>query len=127
MGVATGRPRGRPPGSKNKRTEAVKAAARATVSAVQAKADPETIFRGDAHALFVLVYQDMTQPLDVRLDAAGKAIRYEKPALAAVEMNATIKRDATDLSDAELAAIAAGSSVPALEAPAGPRRSDPVH
>ena len=40
-------------------------------------------FRGDAHQFLRLVYTDPSIPLDVRLDAAKSAIRFEKPALSA--------------------------------------------
>ncbi len=43
-------------------------------------------FDGDAHALLMLVYKDPQQPMELRLEVAGKAIRYEKPALAAVDV-----------------------------------------
>lgn len=45
---------------------------------------PES-FKGDAHALLMSVYKDVTHPLSIRLDAAKAAISYEKPRLAAVE------------------------------------------
>jgi len=97
------------------------------VAAVQAKADPDTIFHGDAHALFVLVYQDTTQPMDVRLEAAGKAIRFEKPALAAVEMNATIKRSLADYTTDELLALASKHLQGAGEPEAGKRVVPGLH
>ena len=43
-------------------------------------------FTGDAHAFLMLVYKDPRQPMELRLEAAGKAIRYEKPALASVDV-----------------------------------------
>ena len=93
MNIPTGRPRGRPPGSPNKRR----------------KAETSDAFTGDAHALLMQIYKDPNQPIELRLDAAKAAIRYEKPALAAVEVNATIKRDANDLTDAELEQLIVGS------------------
>ena len=105
MGKVTGKPRGRPPGSLNKRTAAAKQAAATARAHIEATV-PDA-FTGDAHAFLMTVYKDPRQTIELRLEAAGKAIRYEKPALAAVEMNATIKRDADDFSDAELAAIIA--------------------
>lgn len=42
-------------------------------------------FEGDGHALMVAIYKDPRLPLDMRLDAASKAARYEKPQLQAIE------------------------------------------
>lgn len=82
MGERTGRPRGRPPGAKNKRTEEREEAMKAAADVI-AESLPAA-FTGDAHALLMSVYKDQTQPIDLRVDAAKAAIRYEKPALAAV-------------------------------------------
>lgn len=83
MGTATGKPRGRPPGAKNKRTERLaeemKAAANAIRNAI------EGAFEGDAHALMMTIYKNPQHNIEVRLDAAKAAIRFEKPALAAIE------------------------------------------
>lgn len=46
-----------------------------------------TVFDGDAHAMLMTVYKDTTQPLVLRIDAAGKAIGYEKPKLSSVDAN----------------------------------------
>lgn len=83
MGIRTGNPRGRPPGARNRRTEAVVAASEEMARAIE-DALPEA-FTGDAHALLMAVYKDMTKDLQVRVDAAKAAIRYEKPALSSVE------------------------------------------
>ena len=64
---------------------------------------------------------------ETRFEAAKAAAPYMHARLAAVEMNATIKRDATDLSDAELAAIAAGGRELLAEAPPSSRGPDRVH
>jgi hypothetical protein len=83
MGIRTGRPRGRPPGAKNRltaeRREAMQEIAEAIEGAIPAA------FEGDAHALLMAVYKDPERPIDLRVDAAKAAIRYEKPALAAVD------------------------------------------
>jgi hypothetical protein len=42
-------------------------------------------FAGDAHALLMAVYKNVTQPIELRVLAAKAAIRYEKPRLAAVD------------------------------------------
>jgi len=44
-----------------------------------------TAFDGDAHAMLMSVYKDASQPLVLRIDAAGKAIGYEKPKLSSVD------------------------------------------
>ena len=69
---------GRPPGSKNKKTLALET----TVLQVAAKIDGA--FEGDAHAFLTAVYQDPAVPLEIRIMAAGRAIRVEKPTLSAV-------------------------------------------
>lgn len=79
MGVRTGKPRGRPKGAKNQHTldreEHIAAAAVAVEDAL-----PDA-FKGDAHALLMLVYKNTANELQVRLDAAKAAIAYEKPRL----------------------------------------------
>ncbi len=68
---------GRPPGSKNKKTLALEEAAR------QAAASIDGAFEGDAHAFLTAVYRDPAVPLEIRIMAAGRALRVEKPALSA--------------------------------------------
>lgn len=83
MGEKTGRPRGRPPGVKNKRTQEVEKATKETVERLT-----EVIpgaFEGDAHAFLVSVYKDPLNDLPVRIDAAKAAVRYEKPSLSSIE------------------------------------------
>jgi hypothetical protein len=41
-------------------------------------------FAGDAHMLLQTVYKDQSNPVQLRVDAAKAAIKFEKPALAAV-------------------------------------------
>lgn len=84
MGIKTGRPRGRPAGSKNKRT-----ADRLEAMAAVATEIGETVagaFEGGAHALLMSVYKNPAHEWPVRLDAAKAAIGYETAKLAAVEM-----------------------------------------
>jgi type II secretory pathway component PulM len=50
------------------------------------------VFEGDAHAVLVSVYKDLTQPMQLRLAAAQAAVRYEKPALSAVDTTVDDKR-----------------------------------
>jgi hypothetical protein len=59
-------------------------------------------FHGDAHALLMCVYKDPTQPIAVRIEAAGKAIGYEKPKLAAQRVDMDVTHSFSHLSDAEL-------------------------
>ena len=84
-GVKTG---GRKPGSKNKRTAEL-AAATAHAADIIAKA-LGSVFEGDAHAFLMAVYKDMECPLDVRIEAAKAAIRFEKPSLASLEAKSEI-------------------------------------
>ena len=81
---------GRPEGSRNRRTVEVEERAREAAAAL-AQAIPGA-FDGDAHALLMLVYKDPQQPMELRLEAAGKAIRYEKPALATMDVAVTGSR-----------------------------------
>jgi len=69
---------GRPPGRKNNKTLALEEAAR------QAAASIDGAFEGDAHAFLTAVYRDPAVPLEIRIMAAGRALRVEKPALSAV-------------------------------------------
>src|SRR5262249_52055197 len=55
-------------------------------------------FAGDAHAFLMAVYKNPKLDLRVRIDAAGKALAYEKPRLAGVEMT---QRSLDDLSPTE--------------------------
>ncbi|MDR6292342.1 hypothetical protein E9232_004882 [Inquilinus ginsengisoli] len=74
---------GRPAGAKNKRTAETLAAMEAAAEKI-AEVVPNA-FDGDAHALLMAVYKDPKHELALRIDAAKAAIRYERPALAAVE------------------------------------------
>ena len=72
---------GRQPGSLNKRTAAIEAAAQAV--AVRFKAEVPTAFDGDGVAYLQVVYRDPRQPVELRIDCAKAASRFERPALAA--------------------------------------------
>jgi hypothetical protein len=71
--------KGRPKGSKNKRTRELEAKIAETAERIAA-AIPGA-FGGDAHALLMATYKDVALDLDVRLEAAKAAISYEKPRL----------------------------------------------
>lgn len=95
MGARTGRPRGRPKGAKSRHTKEREAAVLAAAEAI-ADVIPEA-FTGDAHAFLMTVYKDPSHPIDLRLDAAKAAVRFEKPALAALEAKVdNTHRDVTD-------------------------------
>jgi hypothetical protein len=84
MSKPTGRPRGRPKGSKNKNTEQRKKLVKQVAEKI-ALTLPGA-FEGDSHALLMLVYKDPSLPLDIRIDAAKAAIKYETPALQSTEL-----------------------------------------
>jgi hypothetical protein len=75
---------GRKEGTKNKRTVERERELKAAVSSFQKKTTGN-VFDGDALAFLVVIYTDMELPLGMRMAAAQAAIRYEKPALAAVQ------------------------------------------
>jgi hypothetical protein len=72
---------GRPRGAKNKRAAAVEAAMQ--VVAAKFRDEIPEAFDGDGVAYLQTVYRDPALPVDVRIDAAAKSARYERPALAA--------------------------------------------
>ena len=78
---------GRVKGTPNRRTAAVEAAARAV--AERFKAEVPTAFDGDGVAYLQTVYRDPSAPQELRLDAAAKAARFERPTLAAVAVQQT--------------------------------------
>jgi hypothetical protein len=84
-GSAPGERRGgRKLGSKNKRTIATEKAME-QAAAKLAEAMPD-LFEGDAHAYLMAIYKDPSKPDQVRIDAAGKALPYEKPRLQSTTM-----------------------------------------
>lgn len=95
MGVRTGNPRGRPKGSKSLKT--IKREELLTETAARvAKMLPDA-FDGDAHTLLMCVYKDTSLEWNLRIDAAKAAIRYEKPALAAVDHKGNLDVNASVL------------------------------
>lgn len=83
MGKRTGKPKGRPKGAKNLKSEAHRKLVEST--AEKLRATIPNMFDGTSHMLLMSIYKDMDQPMPVRLDAAKAAIRYETPALASIE------------------------------------------
>jgi hypothetical protein len=102
---------GRKKGVKNKRTRRIESAARRLLDDAKGVLGDQgaKLFEGDAHALMVLTYKNPALPLDIRMDAAKAAIRFEKPAFTQTAVDLTVRPvRADDLSDDELAAIIAG-------------------
>ncbi|MEK6244030.1 MAG: hypothetical protein AABM33_05960 [Pseudomonadota bacterium] len=83
---------GRKKGSKNKRTRELEAAKKEAAKKIET-AIGKGAFKGDAHDYLMTVYKNPKKKEAVRIDAAGKAIKFEKPALAAVDT--TIKGKTT--------------------------------
>lgn len=82
---------GRKPGSKaDKTVERLKKVEQVMKAVDEALPEP---FKGDAHAFLITVYKDTSNPIKDRLAAATAAIGYEKPKLAAIDMQAEV--DAT--------------------------------
>jgi hypothetical protein len=77
-------------GAKNRRTIAIETAMQ--VVTAKFKDEVPAAFDGDGVAYLQTVYRDPVLPVDVRIDAAAKAARYERPALAA-----TLTRDVTPI------------------------------
>ncbi len=47
-------------------------------------------FEGDAHAFLQAVYKDPDVPLEIRIMAASRALRVEKPVLSATNSNVNV-------------------------------------
>jgi hypothetical protein len=75
---------GRQKGVKNKRTIARESAVAEAREHVAALVGGEA-FKGDAHALLTFVYCNPEMEWDLRVEAAGKALPYEKPKLQSIE------------------------------------------
>ena len=78
---------GRPPGRRNNRTLELEQAVRDAVSGLSG------MFEGDAHAFLSSVYKNPDFPIEVRILAAGKALRVEKPVLSSVHGRMDINLD----------------------------------
>jgi len=83
---------GRQKGSRNKKTVTLQKIGCEALAKTRAALELEPqIFDGDAHTLLMAIYRDMSRPIELRLEAAKAAIRFEKPALAAVDTHGTIE------------------------------------
>jgi hypothetical protein len=89
---------GRQKGSKNKRTLFLEERTRALIDNAKEIIGGE-LFEGDAHAFLMLTYKDKSLPHNLRLDAAKVAIRFEKPALTAIDAHNTIEKPIYAISD----------------------------
>jgi hypothetical protein len=89
---------GRQKGSKNKRTLQQEKRTRALIDNAKEIIGGD-LFEGDAHAFLMLTYKDKSLPHNLRLDAAKVAIRFEKPALTAIDANNTIEKPIYAISD----------------------------
>src|SRR5262249_33371952 len=87
---------GRQPGSLNLRTVERQEAIAAWAAELN-EIIPDA-FQGDAHALLMAIYKNPRVAPAVRLDAAAKALAYEKPRLASMEVT---QRSLDDLSPTE--------------------------
>ena len=84
------------------RTREVEAAMKAVADGF-AEAVPDA-FAGDGVAFLQTVYKDPKLPLSIRMDAAAKAARFERPMLAS--SNVRVIRRMEDLTDDELLVLA---------------------
>jgi|SRR3954452_22974 len=75
---------GRPKGARNQRTVAVERAMKVVAERLK-QAVPDA-FEGDGVAYLQTVYRDPHQPTELRMDAAARAARFERPTLAAIAM-----------------------------------------
>jgi hypothetical protein len=106
---------GRPAGAKSKRTaqrEAAVQEAAQKISEIMPGA-----FEGDAHAFLMAVYKDPKQEPKLRVSAAVAAIRYEKPALASVEVSGDKENPLHSITRIETVVIDLGSSCPLRSRP----------
>jgi hypothetical protein len=89
---------GRQKGSKNKRTLLQEERTRALLDNAKEIIGGD-LFEGDAHAFLMLTYKDKSLPHNLRLDAAKAAVRFEKPALTAIDAHSTIEKPIYAISD----------------------------
>jgi hypothetical protein len=78
---------GRQKGTRNRKTALLEEKGREALAEVLGA----NAFEGDAHSLLIAIYKDESRPIELRLEAAKAAIRFEKPALAAVDTHGTVE------------------------------------
>lgn len=99
---------GRPPGRKNDKTLALEAASRKAAASISEG------FEGDAHAFLQAVYRNPDVPLEIRIMAAGRALRVEKPSLAASHSVAEININLASRLEAARLRVARFNDIPRL-------------
>jgi len=112
---------GRVKGTPNKRTAETKAAIRAVVAEFDAAVP--SAFDGDAVAFMQILYRDPAQPVELRLDAAKVAAKFERLTLSAIELQPQPKAhiDLSRLSTDEIKAL-----VPLLKKALGMASTQPT-
>ena len=90
---------GRQKGTRNRKTALLEEKGREALAEVLGA----NAFDGDAHSLLVAIYKDESHPIELRLEAAKAAIRFEKPALAALDAKGTIENVHYAISEQPLA------------------------
>tara|TARA_R110002126_G_scaffold177078_1_gene325906 strand:+ start:1992 stop:2351 length:360 start_codon:yes stop_codon:yes gene_type:complete len=78
---------GRPPGRKNNKTLELEKALGEAVEGL------DDAFEGDAHAFLQMVYRNPKISIDIRIQAAGRALRVEKPTLSSGRSELNINVD----------------------------------
>jgi hypothetical protein len=112
---------GRKKGQKNKLTLERRRAVEAAADEIK-RANPDA-FNGDAHALLMAIYKNESLAPELRMDAAKTAIKFEKPAIAAIAAPAPQFQAPTTEKvekDAESDHLAGLLKRYGFEAPAGP-------
>jgi len=112
---------GRVKGTPNKRTAETKAAIKAVVAEFEAAVP--SAFDGDAVAFMQILYRDPAQPVELRLDAAKVAAKFERPTLSAIALQPQPKAhiDLSRLSTDEIKAL-----VPLLKKALGMASTQPT-
>jgi hypothetical protein len=86
---------GRQKGTRNRKTALLEEKGREALAEVLGA----NAFEGDAHSLLIAIYKDESRPIELRFEAAKAAIRFEKPALAALDARGTIESVHYGISD----------------------------
>jgi hypothetical protein len=82
---------GRPLGAKNKRTLAREAANKEVMDALREEFGDQ-VFEGDGVAFLQTIYKNPKMPIEMRVDCAKNAARFERPALSSVDSTIDDKR-----------------------------------